>query len=86
MNFRTILMTLVPFSVLLAQAHPGHDLLEHGASHAATSPYHLAVLACVALVLFAVAQLVRSAAARKYLRLGGAVMLAVAGALWGLGI
>ncbi len=86
MNFRTILMTLMPFCMLLAQAHPGHDLLEHGASHAASSPYHLAVLACSALVLFAIAQMVRGAAAKKYLRIGAALVLGVAGALWGLGI
>ncbi|HEX7862552.1 MAG TPA: hypothetical protein VF773_19615 [Verrucomicrobiae bacterium] len=86
MNFRTILMILAPFSVLLSQAHPGHDLLEHGAGHAASSPYHLAVLTGCACVLFAVGQLVRSASARKYLRLSGAVVLAIVGALWGFGI
>lgn len=86
MNFRTMLIALLPLSVLLANAHPGHDLLQHGAAHAATSPYHIAVLGICALVMLAVAQIVRSSAAKKYLRWGGAVALIAAVAMWGLGI
>ena len=86
MNFRTILTALLPLSVLLAKAHPGHGLLEHGAGHAATSPYHIAVLGACALVMLAVAQVVRSATAKKYLRIVGALGLVAAGAMWGLGI
>ena len=86
MNFRKLSMALLPLSVLLANAHPGHDLMEHGAGHVASSPYHLFVLAGFALVLFAVAQVVRSQSAKKYLRFAGAAALLVAGALWGFGI
>ena len=86
MNFRKLLMALLPLSVLVAKAHPGHDLMEHGAGHVASSPYHLFVLAAVALVLIAAAQVVRSESAKKYLRYAGATALVVAGALWGFGI
>lgn len=86
MNFRKLLMALLPLSVLVAKAHPGHDLMEHGAGHVASSPYHLFVLAAVALVLIAGAQVVRSESAKKYLRYAGAAALVVAGALWGFGI
>src|SRR5687767_13412174 len=86
MNFRKLLMALLPLSVLLANAHPGHDLMEHGAGHVASSPYHLFVLAGAAVVLFGIAQVVRSQSAKKYLRFAGAAALVVAGALWGFGI
>jgi hypothetical protein len=86
MNFRKLLLALLPLSVLLANAHPGHDLMEHGAGHVASSAYHLFVLAGFALALFAVAQVVRSESAKKYLRFAGAASLLAAGALWGFGI
>ncbi|MGZ8919345.1 MAG: hypothetical protein ACXW3L_00035 [Limisphaerales bacterium] len=86
MNFRKLLMALAPLSVVLANAHPGHDLMEHGATHVASSAYHLFVLACLAVVMLAVAQVVRSESAKKYLRLAGAAALVIAGALWGLGV
>jgi hypothetical protein len=86
MKFRNLLMALLPLSLVLATAHPGHDLLEHGAGHVASSPFHLFVLAAGAVVLFGIAQFVRSASARKYLRFAGAAALVVAGALWTLGI
>ena len=86
MNFRKLLMALLPLSVLIAKAHPGHDLMEHGAGHVASSAYHLFVLAGVAVLLLGVAQFVRSQSAKKYLRFAGASALAAAGALWGFGI
>jgi hypothetical protein len=86
MNFRKWLMALAPLSVALASAHPGHDLMEHGAGHVAASAYHLFVLAGFALVMLAVAQVVQSERAKKYMRLAGAAALVVAGTLWGLGI
>jgi hypothetical protein len=86
MNFRKLLMVLAPLSLVLANAHPGHDLMEHGAGHVAASAYHLFVLAGFAVVMLAVAQVVRSDSARKYLRVAGAAALAVAGTLWSLGI
>ena len=79
-------MAMLPLTLVLASAHPGHDLMEHGAGHVATSPYHLFVLAAVAALMLGVAQLVRNATAKKYLRFGGATVLIVAGAMWGLGI
>jgi len=86
MNFRKWLMAMLPLTLVLAKAHPGHDLMEHGAGHVASSPYHLFVLAAVAVVTLGVAQMVRNASAKKYLRLAGATALVAAGAMWGLGI
>ena len=86
MNFRKLMLALLPLSVLVANAHPGHGLMEHGAGHVASSPYHLFVLAGFAVALFAVAQVVRSQSAKKYLRCAGAAALLAAGALWGFGV
>ena len=86
MNFRKLLMAMLPLTLVLASAHPGHDLMEHGAGHVASSPYHLFVLAAVAVVTLGVAQMVRNASAKKYLRFAAATALVVAGAMWGLGI
>ena len=86
MSFRKLMLALMPLSVVLGNAHPGHGMMEHGAAHVATSAYHLFVLAGMAVALFVVAQVVRSATAKKYLRLGGMAALATAGALWGFGI
>lgn len=86
MNFRKWLMAMLPLTLVLASAHPGHDLMEHGAGHVASSPYHLFVMAAVAVVMLGTAQMVRSASAKKYLRLAGATALIAAGAMWGLGI
>ena len=62
-------------------AHPGHDWLEHGASHIVTSPFHLLVLASAGLGLGVAAKFVRSASARAYLYLGATVCLMAAAAL-----
>jgi hypothetical protein len=86
MNFRKLLMAMLPLTLVLASAHPGHDLMQHGAGHVATSAYHLFVLAAVAVVMLGIAQMVRGAKAKKYLRLAGATALVVAGAMWGMGI
>jgi hypothetical protein len=64
----------------VAQAHPGHDSLEHGVAHAATSPYHLLSLAIVALALAVAARFVRSLPARMRLRLGAVACFALAAA------
>jgi hypothetical protein len=84
MNFRNLFLVLSAI-VMSAQAHPGHDLLAHGPAHVATSAYHLWVLCVVALLSFAVGQMVRSAASRKVLRAAGVTALFAAGALWGFG-
>ena len=79
-------MALAPLSAVLVSAHPGHGIMEHGVGHVASSAYHLMVLAALAVVLLAVAQVVRSDSARKYLRVAGTAALVLAGALWTLGI
>jgi len=79
-------MAMLPLTLVLASAHPGHDLMAHGAGHVASSVYHLFVLAAVAVVTLGVAQMVRSAKAKKYLRLAAATALVAAGAMWGLGV
>jgi hypothetical protein len=63
-----------------AQAHPGHDLFEHGADHVATRPYHLFGLAIVAIVLTVAAKCVWSTRVRALLRRGATacVVLVVA--------
>jgi hypothetical protein len=85
MNFRNLFFLLSAF-VLSAQAHPGHDLMAHGAGHVATSAYHLWVLGAVALASFVVGQIVRNVSRRRAFRAAGVMALVVAGALWGLGI
>ena len=86
MTFRNLLIALLPFTLALTHAHPGHGLLEHGAGHVASSVYHLIVLCAVAFGTFVVAQVVRNTSAKRYLRAAGATALIVAGALWGFGI
>jgi hypothetical protein len=85
MNFRSLVLILSAF-VMSAQAHPGHDLMAHGAGHVATSVYHLWVLCAVALVSFGVGQMVRTAASRRVLRTAGVMALLAAGTLWGFGL
>jgi hypothetical protein len=86
MNFRILSMTLLPLSILLASAHPGHGLMEHGAGHVASSAYHLFVLAAVAAALLTVAQIVRNVVVKRGLRVAGVAALLAAGALWSLGL
>ena len=78
-------MMLLPCTVALTSAHPGHGLLEHGAGHVAGSAYHMVVLLALGLMLFAVGQVVRSEPARRYLRVAGATALVMAGILLGFG-
>ena len=82
MSFRNLFLVLSA-AVLSAQAHPGHDLMAHGAGHVATSAYHLWALFAVAVVSFAVGQLVRSAVTRRVFRTAGVTALVAAVALWG---
>jgi len=84
MNFRNLLLALVA-TVMTVHAHPGHDIMAHGASHVATSPFHLMVLAMVGLFSLGIAQLVRNVAARRVLQTAGATALVAATAIWGLG-
>jgi hypothetical protein len=83
MNSRNLFLVLSV--VITTQAHPGHDLMAHGAAHVATSAYHLWVLCAVGLASFAVGQLVRSAANRRVFRAAGVAVLLAAATLWGFG-
>ena len=83
MSFRKLLIALLPITLVIAKAHPGHGLMEHGAGHVANSAYHLFALSTFAAAIFAVAQLVRIPTAKKYLRLAGATVLIAAAMLWG---
>lgn len=69
-----------------AQAHPGHGLLDHGARHAVTSPYHVGVLALIGAGCWLAGRFVtRSILAKRLLRWAGAAALIAAVALWTLG-
>ena len=68
-----------------ANAHPGHRLLDHGAAHVITSPYHLVILAAMGVAMIAVAQIVRSRSAQQCLRIAGVGAVIAAGALCALG-
>lgn len=61
-------------------------MMAHGASHVATSPYHLFVLFAVAVISFAVGQCVRNAAVRRVLRATGTTALVAAAAVWGFSL
>jgi len=61
-----------------AQAHPGHDLLEHGPAHVAMSPFHLLVCVSVAVTCAGAAMFVRNTRARALLRFGATVCIALA--------
>jgi hypothetical protein len=82
MNFRNLLLVFSAF-VLTAQAHPGHDLMAHGAGHVGTSVYHWGVLFVVAVASFIAGQLVRSAVSRRIFRVTGAAALVAAATLCG---
>ncbi|MDX1953788.1 MAG: hypothetical protein SFY81_16585 [Verrucomicrobiota bacterium] len=77
-----LLLTLLSVT---SQAHPGHDMLDHGPAHLVSSPYHLAVLSLTAIMLFAVAQFTRRPAVRRTLRFSAAVILLAATVLWTVG-
>jgi len=68
-----------------ANAHPGHGLLEHGAAHMITSPYHLMILATMGVAMIAIAQIVRSRSAQRYMRIAGVGAVIAAGLLCALG-
>jgi hypothetical protein len=69
-----------------AQAHPGHGLLDHGAKHALTSPYHAGMLAAIGVGCWLVAHFAaRRAVPRRLLRWAGATALLAAAALWTFG-
>jgi hypothetical protein len=71
--------------VQAANAHPGHGLLDHGAAHVITSPYHLVILAAMGVAMTAVAQIVRSRSARQWMRIAGVAAVIAAGLLSAFG-
>jgi hypothetical protein len=73
-------------SAATLHAHPGHGLLEEGARHTLTSPYHLTVLALIGVSLFAGAHFTRQRIPRRALRSIGVVAIALSAVLWGLRI
>lgn len=69
-----------------AQAHPGHGLLDHGAKHALTSPYHAGILAAIGVGCWLAGHFAaRRAVPRRFLRWAGATALLAAAALWTFG-
>src|SRR5580765_9111008 len=68
-----------------ANAHPGHRLLDHGAAHVITSPYHLVIFGAMGVAMIAVAQIVRSRSAQQCLRIAGVGAVIAAGLLCALG-
>ena len=82
---RNITLFLLAWAAQMATvfAHPGHDLLEHGSAHVATSPYHLAGLCAVCLLLFGAARLVKAPTAKRLLGGAGFALLAFT-IVWGL--
>lgn len=68
----------------VAHAHPGHGLVDHGALHAITSPYHLGVLALCGAGLWFGARFVQGRGPRRILQYAGLAGLLVAGVLLGM--
>lgn len=83
---RLILAAAGVASAATLQAHPGHSLLEEGAQHALTSPFHLTVLALLGVGLFAGAHLTQKAMPRRAMRAIGVFAVVVSAVLWGLHI
>jgi hypothetical protein len=79
--FSTALLAVVQ----TANAHPGHGLLEHGAAHVITSPYHLMILATMGVAMIAIARIVRSRSAQRNMRIAGVGAVIAAGLLCALG-
>ena len=71
--------------VQTANAHPGHGLLDHGAAHVVTSPYHLVILATMGVAMITIAQIVRSRSAQQWMRIAGVGAVIAAGVLCALG-
>ena len=70
------------FLTPLAHAHPGHELLEHGASHAFFSPDHLLVLVAVGILGAGAGLLVKNTKFRQRLTLSGGGLALVAAVAW----
>ena len=80
--FRLVLFTWVSTCVISSQAHPGHDLLEHGSAHVIGSPFHLVALSVITLFCFGLGALVIRPAARRALNSAGLIGLLMTVGLW----
>lgn len=76
-------MSMTPFSVL---AHPGHDLMDLGAIHVVTSPFHLLMLALVGCLVWFAARFVKNRAPRRFMQATGVLALMGAAVLWVAGL
>lgn len=59
-------------------AHPGHGTMDHGVSHALTSPLHIFILLVPALAMFAVVRFVTNKRAKSLIYLSATVLLILA--------
>ena len=71
--------------VSIANAHPGHSALDHGAAHVVTSPYHLLILVTMGVGAVAAEKVVRRRWVRQCMRIAGIGAVAAAGVLCTLG-
>ena len=68
-----------------AQAHPGHDLMQHGGAHVISSAYHLAFLGAVTLLCSGLGFLVRTRTVKRALNGVAVAALLATVALWYFG-
>lgn len=84
-QLRSLTAIATTFALALsAQAHPGHSLGDHGALHAVTSPYHLAILAVSGAALWFAGRFVQRNVPRRVLQFTGIAALLAAAVLWGV--
>jgi hypothetical protein len=79
---RCIVFLFSFLATLSLQAHPGHDLMEHGPAHVVTSPFHLLIIAMVSALCLTCATFVMNPRAKRVLSSTGAVALLVAAVTW----
>jgi hypothetical protein len=75
-------VTALILGTALAQAHPGHDLFQHGFSHAATTPDHLLILVLAGSALFGLGFLIRPRLQRRAIHLVGFLLAVGALVAW----
>ncbi|MEY2409088.1 MAG: hypothetical protein QOF48_1758 [Verrucomicrobiota bacterium] len=69
-----------------AMAHPGHGLLDRGATHLLASPYHIAVLSLMGAGCWIAARVLRRhARSKRFLHWSGSAALVAAVVLWAVG-
>ena len=84
-QLRSLTVAAATFTLALsAQAHPGHAIGDHGALHAVTSPYHLAILAVSGAALWFAGRFVQRHLPRRALQFTGLATILAAAVLWGV--